>query len=266
MIFASDLDRTLIYSKKFITEDIQGVHNIKNIEIYNEEEISFVTEEGIVKLKNIAEKILFVPVTTRTVEQFNRIRFDEHLIDFKYVITSNGGNIIVDGSVDNEYNAKIKREILEGFSIEKMEALFKKELYDEEWVLKYRVADEVFFYCVIDESKAPIEKILAFGKEKVEPNNWRLVKNGRKVYFIPNCVSKGTALKEVSRRIKDNEIISAGDSVLDLDMLEVSNHFLIPRHGELFEHNVVDDRVIHTEKEGLLAGLEIIDFVHNNHI
>lgn len=265
MIFASDLDRTIIYSNKFINDDVKD-HNIKNIEIYNNEEISFVTEEGIGKLKDISKKILFVPVTTRTIEQFNRIRFSEHLIDFKYVVTSNGGNIIVDGQVDKEYNLKVKKKIEDSYSIEAMVELFKKNIYSDTWVKKFRVADELFFYCVMEEDKAPMDEIMDFGREMVAPKDWNLVKNGRKLYMIPNCVSKGLALEEIARRTGEVEIVSSGDSIVDIEMLRASKTFIIPKHGELYGLDIKSDRIIRTENEGLLAGLEIIDYVYDNHI
>ncbi len=67
-IFFTDLDNTIIFSYK---------HNIGidkvNIEMYQGREISYMTQKTYRLLKQVAKKMLLVPVTTRSVEQYNRI-------------------------------------------------------------------------------------------------------------------------------------------------------------------------------------------------
>ena len=69
IIFHSDLDNTLIYSYK---------HEIGSekrcVELYRGRELSYMTEKSLELLERIRERVLFVPTTTRTVEQYDRIR------------------------------------------------------------------------------------------------------------------------------------------------------------------------------------------------
>jgi hypothetical protein len=68
LIFHADLDNTLIYSYKHdIGSDTVGV------ERYQGRVISYMTGSSYEMLDQIRKRVLFVPVTTRTVEQYERI-------------------------------------------------------------------------------------------------------------------------------------------------------------------------------------------------
>ena len=107
MIVFSDLDRSIIYSKRFLKDDTTKLE----IEIYNGENISYISKETVELIKKIKKNCYFIPTTTRTIEQFKRISFSKYGLDFKYAVTSNGGNILVNGEVDKEYKLLIKEKL-----------------------------------------------------------------------------------------------------------------------------------------------------------
>ena len=72
MIFASDLDQTLIYSRKSFRAHIED-NSIQLIETLDGKEISFITYKTITLLIKLQLHSYFIPVTTRTIEQFQRI-------------------------------------------------------------------------------------------------------------------------------------------------------------------------------------------------
>ncbi|HBL5977815.1 TPA: hypothetical protein LR624_003634, partial [Clostridioides difficile] len=74
MIVFSDLDRSIIYSNKFLNADSKYT----NIEIYREKEISYISLDTINLIKQIQYYGMFIPTTTRTVEQFKRIEFNKY--------------------------------------------------------------------------------------------------------------------------------------------------------------------------------------------
>lgn len=90
MVFHSDLDNTMIYSYK---------HDIGNekrcVEIYQGREISYVTDRTHELLRQVQDRVLFVPTTTRTTEQYRRI--DLGIGPVRYALTCNGGVLLVDG-------------------------------------------------------------------------------------------------------------------------------------------------------------------------
>ena len=96
MVFHSDLDNTMIYSYK---------HDIGNekrcVEIYQGREISYVTDRTHELLRQVQDRVLFVPTTTRTTEQYRRI--DLGIGPVRYALTCNGGVLLVDGQEDETW-------------------------------------------------------------------------------------------------------------------------------------------------------------------
>ena len=122
MVVFSDLDRSIIYSKRFLGEDKSELE----IEIYKNENISYISKKTVELIKQIKEKIEFIPTTTRTIEQFKRIEFSKYDIDFKYAITSNGGNILVDGEIDREYKSFINQKLKNSLHIDEVIKLLEE--------------------------------------------------------------------------------------------------------------------------------------------
>ncbi|WP_129595849.1 HAD family hydrolase [Anaerophilus nitritogenes] len=253
MIFASDLDRTLIYSEKFI----KGLskEKIEVVERKKEEPLSYMTKEAVKNLKKLHEKILFVPVTTRSIEQYRRIHLLNHM-NIKYAITSNGGNILIDGLVDKEWNDFIKRTIKKECVSFKDVFLKFKEIESKEWVIKKRVADDLFIYYIVNKNYIPKE-LDSFIKW-LEERSFRVSIQGRKMYFVPKCVSKGKALSYIKEREGDKDVIAAGDSLLDIPMLKIADHSISPPHGEIYQIKEKIDFIDFTKQKGIFAGEEIL--------
>ena len=87
-IFMSDLDNTLIYSYKHEIGEEKTC-----VEIYQDREVSYMTNRSCELLKAVTEEILFVPTTTRTIEQYERIHLDVGIP--KYALVCNGGVLLV---------------------------------------------------------------------------------------------------------------------------------------------------------------------------
>ncbi|HJV17288.1 MAG TPA: hypothetical protein VJ546_07900, partial [Bacillales bacterium] len=67
MIFATDLDRTLIYSNRALEEfGAPEKSALLPVEKKDEKWISFMTKASFDLLKEIYNRFLFIPVTTRT--------------------------------------------------------------------------------------------------------------------------------------------------------------------------------------------------------
>ncbi|QTA85704.1 HAD family hydrolase [Desulfonema magnum] len=260
MMFASDLDRTLIYSQKMIDASEEQPDEIRVAETKNGEVITYITEKTIHLLKQVSERAMFVPVTTRTTEQYSRIDVICKDIMPKYAVTGNGGNILMQGKADMAWHELIKGKIEnECLSIGDALNEFEK-IKSDQWVKMSRVADELFFYCVVHTAQVPKDEVCGYS-EYLEENNWRIALHGRKLYFIPNCVNKRDAVAHLAEQEGlTTKIISAGDSVLDLDMAEISNLFISPCHGEICQsHREEDDGVTYTKNYGITASDELLE-------
>jgi len=248
-IYASDLDQTLIYSRKWI----KGLENeVSIIEEKDGEIISYIHNNAKEELIELSNKNIFIPVTTRTLEQYNRIDFS--FLCVKYAITTNGGYILENGKVNKEWQNKINSELSKYPSIKDMKKKLKK-LLKLDSVKKFRIADEMFFYIVVDEEMFEHELIKEYKKE-FENNNWTIVDQGKKIYFMPKVLSKGNALKFLKERLGSKYVVSSGDSILDLSLKEVSNDFLIPGHSKIDTLSKIDEK-------GISSGYKLI-FIANN--
>ena len=147
MIFASDLDRTLIYSNRFLNEESLTVP-IRNVEVYNGREISYMTEKAIALLREIADEMMFIPVTTRTVEQYQRIALFRDEIRPTYAITCNGGVVLNDGKIDEHWQDYVRAKI--NGSAASVEDVKRKieETADPTWLESINVVDRFFVYLI----------------------------------------------------------------------------------------------------------------------
>ncbi len=137
-----------------------------------------------------------------------------------------------------------------------------KEIQSDKWIINHRVADELFSYCVVEIDKIPHDELASF-EEWLGENNWNLSLQGRKLYFVPKCICKGAAIDYIKEKEGHEFMTAAGDSLLDLPMLEMADHALCPPHGELnrfiIEGGEINNDIEITEKEGIFAAEEILE-------
>ncbi len=210
ILFHSDLDNTLIYSYK---HDIGP--NKKCVEIYQDREISFMTTESFEILKRIQSKILFIPTTTRTIEQYQRIRFD---IDIpQYALVCNGGILLKDGIIDLDWyqeTLNIISDVRE--EVEKSIGLLEK---DKNRYFEIRYIEQLFVFTKTSQPTVTIEYLSSIlDKNKVDVFN-----NRDKIYVIPKELNKGTGILRLKKKLSADKIIAAGDSEFDIPMLKASD-------------------------------------------
>lgn len=261
-LFASDLDRTLIYSKRALEEmETPWNQSMMGVEVKNGKHVSFMTKESYYLLKEIASRYLFIPVTTRTYAQYKRIFIFEREVSVSYCVTSNGARIHYNGEIMKEWEERLKQQL--GVDcIEKEEMLKMLQKYPLPGELK--IADNLFFYYVL---KRTIDADLKIELSKIAASNgWNISLQGRKLYFMPGPVCKGKALEYIKEREGIEQTIGAGDSLLDLPFLNVCQTSFIPSHGELIWSE--QSRFSHktTSQKGAFAGEEILKKVHKEFI
>src|SRR5581483_2084983 len=87
---------------------------------------------------------------------------------------------------------------------------------------------------------------------------WRTSLQGRKLYWVPERLTKSAAVAEVAKRSGCERVLAAGDSLLDVDLLLAAERGIHPRHGELHEQGWSAPNVVSTEASGIAAGEEIV--------
>lgn len=259
MIFASDLDRTLMYSVRAMAE-LGGQENdlLKPVEKKDGRWVGFMTEVAYLNLKELCQQSLFIPVTTRTTQQFDRFIIFKKEIPLQYAITTNGAYILYRGEQLEEWSTHILQTMKrEAAAMDEMFALLEQEGYVFEGTL--RQIEDAFFYYTLTTLPSKFDKnaLQAF----VSIYGWRVSLQGRKLYFIPKAISKGAALEFICQREGTCCVAGAGDSMLDWDFLQHCHHRFVPRHGEL-ANSLANDSVHLIDQSGIKAGEEILRYFY----
>lgn len=256
-LVASDLDRTLIYSAAALALDMPDAEapRLLCVEVYEGRPLSYMTETAARLLTGLAGHCVFVPATTRTREQYGRIRLPGG--PARYAVCANGGHILVDGETDEDWNAQVRRGLTGCAPLEEVCAHLREEAAGGDWVLKQRVADGLFAYLVVDRARLPQTWVKELA-EWAGPRGWTVSLQGRKIYAVPGPLTKSAAVAEVARRTGATHTWAAGDSLLDTDMLLAAGQGWIPGHGELAAGGWGAGHVTGLSERGVAAGERIV--------
>ncbi|QNS06467.1 HAD family hydrolase [Streptomyces xanthii] len=256
-VVASDLDRTLIYSAGALglTMPDAQAPRLLCVEVYESKPLSYVTQDAAGLLAELGRRSVFVPTTTRTREQYGRIRLPGPVP--KYAITANGGHLLVDGVSDPDWRAAVGERLEHECAplAEVRERMVAAA--DPQWLLKERVAEDLFAYLVVDRARLPegwVKELGAWAEEL----GWSVSLQGRKVYAVPKPLTKGAAVREVARRVGAGRVLGAGDSLLDADLLGAVDLGWRPDHGELADLGWTAPHVTPLPDRGVLAGESIL--------
>jgi hydroxymethylpyrimidine pyrophosphatase-like HAD family hydrolase len=258
--FASDLDRTLIFSGRML-EAYRSDGNEELIEILDGNPVSYISPKTKSVLRLINEEMLFIPVTTRTIEQYKRIRLFQNDIVPEYAITSNGGTILRRGAVLGEWTLHIERLLKECTPLEEM---LKKAaaIGDSDWIKKIRPGDELFFYIIFNPDHFSDRRLTEL-RELADHLGWQLSLQGRKLYFIPKVLNKWTAVQYLRDVLGLDEISTAGDSLLDYELIVNGSYGIAPLHGEVAEHFPALNK---TAQAGIKASEGIVEAVRSRYM
>lgn len=216
IIFHSDLDNTLIYSYK---------HEIGSekrcVELYRGRELSYMTEKSLELLERIRERVLFVPTTTRTVEQYDRIRLGTTRA--AYALVCNGGILLENGREDDGWY----QESLAGISdcageLKNAERILEE---DPDRNFELRFIRKLFIFT---KSGNPCNTISRL-KKALNLAQVDVFGNGAKVYVLPRYLNKGTAVLRFREKLKAERMIACGDSEFDIPMLDAADIPIAPR-------------------------------------
>ncbi|WP_217206098.1 HAD family hydrolase [Streptomyces sp. AC550_RSS872] len=257
VLVASDLDRTLIYSAAALALTMPDARapRLLCVEVHESKPLSYLTETAAQLLTDLGDAAVFVPTTTRTRKQYQRINLPGPAP--KYAICANGGHLLVDGVTDPDWHAQVQARLAE-------QCAPLAEIQDHlmataspAWVRKHRIAEDLFAYLVVERELLPEEwvKELAVWAEN---RGWTVSLQGRKIYAVPKPLTKSAAVHEVARRTGADLTLAAGDSLLDADLLLAADKGWRPGHGELADADWTAPAISALPERGVLAGERIL--------
>jgi hypothetical protein len=255
VLIASDLDRTLIYSNKARQLGADDGPSTC-VEIHDNKQASFMSVAAAEQLVELAAATTFVPVTTRIAEQYRRVTLPGP--PPRYAIVANGGVLLVDGAPDKGWGRHIERGLAESLKLDDVWSHVAQVCHPE-FTVKLRNASGLFCYAVVRPDRLPegfVDDISGWAAER----GWRTSLQGRKLYWVPERLTKSAAVAEVAARIDASLVLAAGDSLLDVDMLLAADRGIHPRHGELHDQGWSAPTVTSTTASGITAGAEIVNW------
>ncbi len=231
ILFTSDLDRTLIFSERTKLPD-KCYKCVEKLDDQNISYMSTATYETLTKLDGLLE---FVPVTTRSLKQYTRLTLFHHHVKPKIAIVANGGVILRDGQIDEAWQQHISQKMSElPLLYEQLQEHFAA-LFTARFVLRNNEVDSVFFVLIVDVKQLQLEELRMFQQE-LERYEWTCYLQGRKLYILPCFLTKGAAVQYIKSYYAYDWHVAAGDSLMDLSMLELADTCYIPQHGELVQY------------------------------
>jgi hypothetical protein len=252
-LLATDLDRTMIYSRR---ARLLGADDFATacVEIHDGKPASWMTADAATQLAGLGDTAAVVPVTTRVVDQYRRVLLPGP--PPKFAIAANGGALLVDGQVDHDWTRHVEHELVGTFPLERVWDQLSHVCHPE-FTVKLRNASGLFCYAVVHPSLLPtgfVEDVAGWAAER----GWRTSLQGRKLYWVPERLTKGEAIAQVRMRAGCDRVLAAGDSLLDVDLLLAADRGVHPRHGELHEQGWSAPSVDTTAASGIAAGEEIV--------
>lgn len=257
VVVACDLDRTLIYSKNALW--LEGADKdappMMVAEVYDGAPLSYMTRTAETLLLEVMDASTFVPVTTRTQAQYERVQLPGPVPE--YAITSNGGVLLHRGMRDPHWQEHLRLRIAADCApLETVEEYLSNPAFAS-WILRLRRAEDLFVYAIIERDAMPAA-FLANLTAMCATAGWTVSVQGRKLYCVPVPINKTDALAEVARRTGATTVVAAGDSLLDQDMLANADIAFRPLHGEMHDAGYLAPHLRLTSVRGVLAGEEIL--------
>ncbi|MFD4292409.1 HAD family hydrolase [Rhodococcus sp. NPDC058505] len=258
----------MIYSRAAAGADQFAATAPVCVEIYDDAPLSYMTAAAHTLLADLTARTVVVPTTTRTPAQYRRIDLPGG--PYPYAVTSNGGAVLVDGHPDPVWRQRIDRIVAAaGPPVTAVVDALRTRI-DDGWVRSLRTADDLFCYLVVDTAAQPDDFVAAW-RAWCAPRGWNVSQQGRKIYTMPNAVTKSAALRDVHDRLvadgalhAGSRVLAAGDGVLDIDLLEHADAAIRPRHGELEDTGWQHPDVAVTAASGIAAGEEILTWFHHH--
>lgn len=255
-----DLDRTTIYSASALGLRVPDTEapRLVCVEVYRGLPLSYMTEAAAAAFEALLATATVVPTTTRTVEQLARVHLPGP--PARYAIAANGGHLLVDGVPDPSWTAAVAAGLAGCAPVAEVAAHLAA--VSGEFVLNRRTAAEMFVYAVVDRVALPAGWVSELA-EWCAPRGWTVSLQGRKVYAVPGPLTKSAAAAEVLARTGAGQLLAAGDSLLDADLLTAADAAVRPAHGELADAGFELPHLHVTAASGVAGGAELLAWLRD---
>lgn len=241
----SDLDGTLIYSKRYL-HDLDDVAEVERIRSKPSAWMTVAAAHALGKLRTEAH---FIPTSTRVMEQYGRLRLPGGPTE--YAILANGGRIYVNGVEDQTWTDLVHAQSAGVTPPGYVESALTRELHGAPWVREIRFFDDIV--CVTAQrGMDPDDSFYEMASAIATANGYTSYPQGRKTHLIPTHITKEAAATEIANRLGVQRTIASGDHGLDQGIMRWATDAIQPAHGMGFTG------IRTTERSGARAAEEIV--------
>lgn len=212
-----DLDNTLIYSHR---RSLLGPKKVA--EYYRGKEQSYITEKTLLFLTE-CRSLSVVPVTARTLPQYDRLDRLIRQLNCTYALVLNGAILLKNGVVDEQW--AIESDMLAHKSKDEMKKVLSLMERSED-VVQVRYCDRFMIYATAEDPRAETERLI----READCTLVKVFCDSRKVYCVPAAFTKGAAVARLMTQIFPELTIAVGDSENDLSLLEIVEIPIAPEH------------------------------------
>lgn len=263
MIFATDLDKTLIHSYRHLTDK----KPVTVIEYKDTKPLSYMTDDAITLLNALKQEpnLTIIPVTARSNEQFQRISV---VNDSEYAIIASGGKILHNNQPLPEWE-KYVNDIINDNELFYHILIDVLNNYSKLMEVMPRTVDNAVIFFKINEPTENQPIFIDYISHICDNIDWNITIQGQKIYMAPHEISKENALNFLINHLNDDEIITAGDGKLDVNFIKMGTILkFIPSPSEALNYieNPEDYNLIYGGIDGTNNMLQqIINYTRKEH-
>lgn len=251
MLFASDLDSTLVYPARTQPPD----QSTEAAEYRDGRVLTCVSTELPAALVGLATAgVDLVPVTARS-----RSMLDA-LTPFRAVriaITAAGGRIWRDGEPLPQWDRDLTRLLGGAATNAQARAALAAGFTDETWIIGEQVIDDLWFVLLAPHGHLP-DDAEPRARDLLASLGWTAYGHGRKLYCLPASLRKETAVRWLVARLDAELIAAAGDSEMDVGLLNLAPTAFCPAGSGLATSPLRPAHVRVTSTPCASAGPEIL--------
>ena len=224
-VIAADLDGTLVVNSR----TVQRQADLFTMDTYATSS-SVMTKRAAVMVADLVAANRLLPVTTRTSAQYERMVWPGAGRP-RAAVVANGAEIIVDGVKDLQWDAQVQDAMIAcDWNPTRATSMLAALTSDQ---VRIRLADGWFAFAVLPSAAEIDLDAIAMLNVHAASLGWTVSVQGRKVYLIPDGVTKQAALGYLQDQHGFDVVCSVGDSLLDAGMLDLAPHAARPEFGEL---------------------------------
>lgn len=208
LVFAIDLDGTVMHSRRnWSPGDIC-------VELIDGVERGFMRADMQRVLEHACEAGCIVPITSRSVEQFERIRWAGIKTSLAYV--ANGGiRVEADGSCATRLFDTVRWSTV-------LDDVITAIARDDR-VGRCRIVDSCYALAYLNDPDVDVSDMRRYCHDELT-----MYRDRKKLYFFPSGLNKGLAIADIRTRFPDARVVCIGDSENDFSMLLLADLAIMP--------------------------------------